>query len=191
MSSILKEFIANEPAIRKVLSRYFRRAEDVEDLAQEVFVRAFAAERERTIRMPRAYLFQTARNVALNELDRRRNSPAQALEDFPDPHVISIDTRPGPDREFEGRAQLAHFLRAAATLPDQCRRVFLMKKVDGRTQREIAHALGISESTVEKHLARGLLMVRNYLASQDGRDGSRTDGAAVIHEIRRRSGEGE
>jgi len=44
------------------------------------------------------------------------------------------------------------------------KRVFLLKKVYGMRQKEIAELVGLSESTVEKHVAKGLMMCSRYLA---------------------------
>jgi RNA polymerase sigma factor (sigma-70 family) len=192
MSAILREFTSNQAALRRYLARWFSRAQDIEDMAQEAFLRAYAAEARQTILMPRAYLFRVAKHVALNELSRRRNSRSQPLEDFVDPDVVGFDTKPGLEQEVEGRRQLAVFAEAAAALPDQCRRVLLLKKIDGLSQRQIAEKLGIAESTVEKHLAKGLLLTREYMMKRDGYAGpaaakDRTTPAAH----RRRRGDGE
>ena len=46
-------------------------------------------------------------------------------------------------------------------------------KIDGLSQREISQRLSIAESTVEKHLARGLLLVRNYMTKHETLPGPR------------------
>ena len=74
MSRILTEFEASKTALRRYLGRFFRRPQDVEDLLQETFVRAYAAEARGPILMPRAYLFRVAKHVSLNEIARRKNS---------------------------------------------------------------------------------------------------------------------
>jgi len=173
MSAILREFIANEAAIKRLLARYFRKTQDVEDFAQEAFLRAYAAEAKRTILLPRAYLFRVAKHIALNELARRRTARTESLEDFPEPDVMGVDTQPGLEQEVSGRQQMALFARATASLPEQCRKVLLLKKIDGLSQREISQRLSIAESTVEKHLARGLLLVRDYMTKHETLPGPR------------------
>lgn len=191
MSSILAEFEAGKGALRRYLWRFFAKPQDVEDMLQEVFVRAYAAELRGPILMPRAYLFRTAKHVALNEIERRKNSQASALEDFADPDVVGAETQPGVEQLVDGRRRLALFARAVAQLPDQCRKVLILKKIEGLSQKEIARKLGIAESTVEKHLAKGLLMTRDFMARQE--DSSLPEGSpAAVAEVRRlRLGEGE
>ena len=55
---------------------------------------------------------------------------------------------PSLERQFESRERFLMFCRAVRELPLQCRRAFILKKVYGLSQKEIADYLGISESTV-------------------------------------------
>ena len=55
------------------------------------------------------------------------------------------------------------FCRAVASLPAQCRKAFLMRKVYGMSHKDVAEQLGISISTVEKHVASGLLRCSTHL----------------------------
>lgn len=102
---------------------------------QETFLKVFEAERGTNISNPKAFLFKTARNLALNELAKRRNRRTDSVEDL------------------EG---LARAWGAIQELSPRVREVFVLHKVHGLKQREIARRLGISESTVEKHIAKGL-----------------------------------
>ena len=191
MSRILTEFEGSKTALRRYLGRFFRRPQDVEDLLQETFVRAYAAEARGPILMPRAYLFRVAKHVSLNEIARRKNSDTHSVEDFDDPDVVGSGNQPGVEQEVDGRRQLALFANAVAALPSQCRKVLVLKKIDGLSQREIATRLGIAESTVEKHLAKALLLTRDYMArntSATSLDASMSEPPAVR---RLRTGEAE
>src|SRR6185295_15557799 len=139
------------------------RAEDVEDIAQEAFLRAFAAESIKEIQSPKAFLFRVARNVALNERARQSHVSTVPLEDFGETNVLYDTSQVTVEDQVEGRERLQLFARAVAELPPQCARVFLMRKVYGLSCKEIALRLEISESTVEKHAALGLLRCSNYL----------------------------
>ena len=167
MSAILSEFAASKPALRSYLRRFFSGVQDVEDMLQEVFLRAYSAEMRSPIVMPRAYLFRVAKHVALNELSRRKNSATQSVEDFAEPDVVGSGNQPGVEQQVEGRRRLTLFAQAVSALPDQCRKVLVLKKVEGLSQREIARRLGIAESTVEKHLAKGLLLTRDFMARHE------------------------
>jgi RNA polymerase sigma factor (sigma-70 family) len=191
MSRILIEFETGKTALRRYLGRFFARSQDVEDALQEVFVRAYAAEARGPILLPRAYLFRVAKHVALNEIARRKNSATDSVEDFPDPDVVGSGTQPGVEQEVDGRRRLALFANAVAALPSQCRKVLVLKKIEGLSQREIATRLGIAESTVEKHLAKALLLTRDFMAKRDATfaiDTSATEPTAIR---RLRTGEAE
>ena len=146
-------------SVRRRLSALLRRfvgPADVEDILQEAFLRCYEADAATPIRRPQSYLYQTALNLARNHwsrTDRRASSSLDALlaEDEP---ASDVDI----EREAVARERLALYCRMVAELPLQCRRAFLLKKVYGLSQREIAAYLGISENTVEKHVAKGLLV---------------------------------
>ena len=191
MSRILNEFEAGKPALRRYIARFFSRAQDIDDTLQETFVRAYAAETRGPILLPRAYLFRVAKLVALNKIARRKNSATESVEDFPDPDVVGSGTQPGVEQEVDGRRRLALFANAVAALPSQCRKVLVLKKIEGLSQREIAIRLGIAESTVEKHLAKALLLTRDYMARRDANiatDSSVTEAAEIC---RLRTGDAE
>ena len=48
-------------------------------------------------------------------------------------------------------------------LPPLCRRVFVLRKVYRLSHDEISEVLGVSHSTIEKHVAKGLIRCRDYL----------------------------
>jgi RNA polymerase sigma-70 factor (ECF subfamily) len=69
-------------------------------------------------------------------------------------------------------------------LPPLCRRVFVLRKVYKLSHTEIAEVLGVSHSTIEKHVAKGLLRCRDYLRDQGMLDASEPVGSG---DIRRRA----
>ena len=162
MSMILRTFLENEGGIRRYLSRFLSRPQDVEDLTQETFLRAFA-ESKREVVSPKAFLFRIAKNLALNERDRLSNRTTGFIEDYPDPSVLEASDQVSVEDEVEGRRKMAVFADAVSALPPQCRQVFVLRKIQGLSQKEVAQKLGLSVSTVEKHLATGLLKCSEYL----------------------------
>lgn len=143
---------------RPALLRYFQRrglsAPDAEDAAQDVFLRlsrrpdvAMAAHGE-------AYLFETAASVAV---DRHRRARArqegrhtaydEALHAVPD-HAV--------DRIVEGRQELSRLIDCLRQLPERTRHVVMLARLERLTHVEIARRLGVSVSTVERRLVRGM-----------------------------------
>ncbi len=146
----------------------------IEDIVQETFIRSYEASRKQTINHPRSFMWQTAKNLALNHLQNANNKLTTNVADFGDPDVYLPTEVVEADLEFESRERFLIFCRAVQRLPLQCRRVFILKKVYGLPQKEIAARLGISESTVEKQVAKGLLVCAEFMAEmgypvEDGR----------------------
>ncbi|MBI1732345.1 MAG: RNA polymerase sigma factor [Gammaproteobacteria bacterium] len=168
-------------ALKSVIRRYLRRPEDVDDIAQEVYVRVLEADGKSPILDPRAYFFVTARNLALKHLALHANKITGQLEDFGLSEVM--DEKTALDAQYEVHEQLSIFFEAVQALPPQCRRVLILKKVYGLSHEEIAERLNIAISTANQHLAKGLarctvyLQERGYLGgTMDGRGGVRKDG---------------
>ncbi len=141
--------------LKRYLRRLLRRPQDVEDIAQEAFVRVLEAASKGEIHYQQAYLFRTAHNLALNALARKSNLLEDYMEDFPDVDVFMESAALEETVAAQQRFEL--FCRAVATLPDQCRQVLVLRKVYGLSQQEVATRLGIAISTVEKHLAKGMV----------------------------------
>ena len=70
---------------------------------------------------------------------------------------------PSPERVVAARRELGEVLRLIDRLPDRCRRVFEMRKIQGLSQREIASRLGISETIVENEVVKGLRLISRAL----------------------------
>lgn len=155
--------------LQRYLRRYLGRLEDVEDVAQESFARVLDAAARGEIHYPRSYLYRTARNLAFNARARKFNQLESSLED-PGFQDVLIDNRAGPEECAIAQRHFELFCQAVAALPTQCRQVLVLRKVHGLSQREVAENLGISVSTVEKHLAKALIRCAQYLEALDDSD---------------------
>lgn len=163
-SSISAAYLEHESFLKRFLKRFLSRPDDIDDVVQETFLRAYHAEQGITIHTPKAFLFKIARNLALNELRRSSSLITNCIADLGETEVISDQI--SVEEQVEERERLAVFCKAAASLPMQCRRAFLMRKVYGLSQQEIARELNISVSTVEKHLATGLTKCSAYMQAR-------------------------
>lgn len=130
---------------------------EIEDIVQETYVRACQAEHRHEIKAPRSFLYKTARNLALDYVKRaetRLTVSGEDAETAADGNYHRLDDE--TFNQISADEEFSHFCDAVRHLPTQCRRAFVLKKVYGYSQREIAQELEISESTVEKHIANGV-----------------------------------
>ena len=160
-SHIFDVFQENELVIRKFLRRFTSSLSDIDDISQETILRALHAEKNREIREPRAFLFGVARNVARKELERKSKSLIHFIEDFEGKEYSSNEVP--IDEQLESKQKMLVFWEAVTTLPPQCQKVFVLKRVHGYSHKEIAKSLDISVSTVEKHAASGLKRCSEFM----------------------------
>jgi RNA polymerase sigma factor (sigma-70 family) len=157
--ALFSAFMGFRGFLRRFVGRIVK-PHDIDDILQETFIRAYAASAKAEIRHPRAFMLKTARNLALNHVTSAYSKNTQ-MEDFSSSDVYSAPE--SFESQFESKERFLGFCRAVRTLPAQCRRVFVLKKVYGLSQQEIAEYLGISASTVEKHVAKGLLLCKESM----------------------------
>ena len=162
---LTRVFMESTPVLRNFLRRFLHRPQDIEDVVQETYLKAYAAEKVSDISHPKAYLFSIAKNIALSELTKKSTQITGYIEECK--NDLAIQSAPSVDSELEAQQSLGAYCDAIATLPEKCRRVFLLRRVHGLKQREIAESIGISVRMVEKHLKVGTLKCSEYLAGQN------------------------
>lgn len=152
-TGVLDSFVNCETALKRYLKRFFYRDEDIEDMAQETFLRAYKSTEHRKLDYPKAYLFQVAKSVALKELSKKSQQLTDYIEESCDVEPISPSSL---EEDVMAEQSIALFCDAIAELPPQCRRVFLMRKYQALSHRQIAEELNISVSAVEQHITIGI-----------------------------------
>lgn len=170
MGGVSAAFRAVESGLKQYLLRFFLREQDIEDIVQETYLRAFESEQVRTIKSPRAYLFRVARNIALSEITRKANNLALYMGDLQQLNVI--DNRPSLEEGLYIDRNVQDLCAIIESLPHQCRRVLVMRKVLGFSHKEIARRMNISTRTVEKHLTKGLQRCQESRAVQSPEESS-------------------
>ena len=134
-----------------------------EDVLQEAYLKLFIALKEKKAPEPRAFLFRVARNIAISRLRHQKVVEQHGIR------VQLCATSATCEEALESRVsreqEQTALLAAINALPPKCRQVFVMRKIDGQTHEEIAQALGISNKTVENHLARGMRLCRAHLVA--------------------------
>jgi RNA polymerase sigma-70 factor (ECF subfamily) len=135
--------------LRKKLGNAF----DAADLAQDTFLRVMRAPGLDRVEEPRAYLTTVARNLLINHVRRRAIEQAylDALALLPEPMA------PAPEVRLMVLETLVEIDRRLLGLPVQAKQAFLLAQLEGLGQAEIAAELGISVSTVKRHLAKAAM----------------------------------
>lgn len=148
-------------SLRGVLVRYFRQrlpgATDVEDLVQEVFLRIVRRGDNEDLDRFEGYVFQTAASVIKDRFRRRRTRAADRHVTFrPNDHG---ETEIDPERVVIGQEALAAVAHRIMALPERTRTIFVLRRLEGMSVPDIARQLGLSLSTVEKHIQRAARQV--------------------------------
>lgn len=186
---LARNLLPLEGALRRWLQRRARLERfslTSDDLIQEVYAKFMTIESVDHIRNPRAYIFRTAHSLLMQEIRRHKIVPIEAVDSIDELQFEANEIT--PDRQLEGRQELGRVAQAIAEMPKRCREVLLLRKVHGLSQREIAERLKIAESTVEKHIARGVRRLMDihrdggfegHAASSESEAETETDGRAI------------
>lgn len=166
--------LPHEPALRSWLSRRLNSGPDVDDVIQETYAVLVELDDVGHIQNPRAYFFTAARSVVLQHVRRSRIVPIEVVAE-----VERLDIRHeerSPDRHAVSGQELRRIAALIATLPAKCRQAFVLRKIEGLSQREIGQRMGISENTVEKHVGKGLrLLMQSQAREADAAGGPVAD----------------
>lgn len=168
ISNITKVFLNYRSQLRSAVSGIVR-SDEVDDIVQETWVKSYEAELKQEIQFEKTYMLKTARNLALNHVSKAAEKSNFSMEELDEQDAIFAGIQ--LERQVESKEKLLHFCRATDQLSPDVKRVFLLKKVYELSQREIADYLEISQSTVEKHVAKGLQQCAAYLHNAQGEQG--------------------
>ena len=149
-------FQENHHSLVRFLSRRLSDSEEARDIAQDAIYKMMQVKNAEHLEHARAYLFQTAANLALNRI-RKRKRHDQYLQEVgvsePNEHDGTLAS---PERAAAARQQLDLVEAALKQLPEKCRRVFLLHRSRHRTYQQIATEMGVSVSTIEKYMITAL-----------------------------------
>ena len=165
-SAVTAAFLESGSFLKKFLSRFLPIQQDIEDVAQEAYLRAYVAEQRESIEQPKAFLFRVAKNLALTRLSRKSRQITDYIEDAGD--SVVMQTAAASDEELEAQQCFGLYCEAVASLPEKCRQVFLLRKVHGLSHKEIGERMGLSISSVEKYLREGILACQVHLRDHEG-----------------------
>jgi len=149
--------------LRRYLGRLLGNPNEAQDVAHDAYLRIYPSVQEGSAKNPQAVLYTTARRLAINKLKRRSITPFVAGE-------ASLETAaapaPGVVQQVIARQEWKQLEAAIAQLPEGCRAVLLLRKIELLSHYEISQRLGIAISTVEKQHARALRLLRTALVAE-------------------------
>jgi RNA polymerase sigma-70 factor (ECF subfamily) len=163
---LARHVLPHEPALRAWLHRRRIHGLETDDVVQETYAVLAALTSVEHIGSPRAYAFQTAQSVISRHLRRAKVVRIEASGDV-ETMGLPFDS-PSPERQTASRQELRFVTDLVASLSPKCREAFTLRKFDGLSQRDVARRMGISESTVEKHIGRALQVLSQGLARAAG-----------------------
>lgn len=165
LSAVSAAFLENNTLLKGFLARFFWDQQDIEDVAQEAYLRAFIAEQHQRIDRPKAFLFRIAKNVALNELTKK----SKQITDYIEETSVSVvmGSAAAADHEVEAEETLGLYCAAVAALPEKCRQVYLLRKAHGLARKDIAERMSLSLSSVDKYLFTGVLACRAFVRERE------------------------
>ena len=157
-----EEVLPHGPVVRAWLRSRFPSLTDPDDLVQETFARVVQAHAQAPVASAKAFVFMTARNLALDQV-RRQN--IVGIDSLTETDALSVyEDGPGVSETVGHRQELELLTQAIQSLPERCRQVLTLRKIYGLSQKEIAAQLGISEHTVEAQVGNGMRRCAEFLA---------------------------
>lgn len=150
--------------------RMISNREDVEDLAQEVFVRAFASiksfRRESNFR---TWLYKIATNLCIDKyrragLERKLFVPLEYEQDDSEFQTVDLpDSTQDPGRVYEREELQIEVHKALARLPEKARAAILLFDIEEMSYEEIAETVGCPVGTVKSRLFNARIQLRSLL----------------------------
>jgi RNA polymerase sigma-70 factor (ECF subfamily) len=150
-----KEFWAG---VLKRIAKRMGSGTDAEDLLHSAYVRLEQYNATHTVANPAGFLVRTAVNIGIDDYRHDRRIYGAARVPVPDRE----DTAARADEVVAAKELLSRVVSAINRLPDRTREIFLMHRIDKLEYSEIARQLSISESAIEKQMAKAMVMLADY-----------------------------
>lgn len=158
-------FWVHEKSLRYYISRFFLTPQDIEDITQETFLRTFQSDMQKKVLKPKSFMFRVAKNLVISHYRRSSYKLTDYIEDIgPEAEPLDISNL---EKDYEAQRKLGLFCEALAGLPEQCRRIIIMRKVYGLPIKEIAEKLEIPISTINWNIAKGMTHCDNAIEQNE------------------------
>ena len=169
-------------SLERFLQRKLESPADAAEVAQEAYLRLYRLDHPEQLDNARAFLFQVASNLAVDQLRRRSLhyrflKTEQAQQGDGEPADLNANGA-SPEDILDAREKLQRIYRAMEKLPQRTRQAFLLHRNAGLSYTDIARELGVSVSSVEKYILQALKQCRQELDRyyREGEQGDKPPG---------------
>lgn len=133
---------------------------ELDDALQETLARTYGRSAAIEMDNPASYALQVARTVVVDQW-RSRSPETEEME------LDSLEAPAScPEHGHLNREKLRLVQEALEQLPPMRRRVFIRRKIEGKSRSQIARELDLPVETVKKHLTRAMVSITLYLESR-------------------------
>jgi RNA polymerase sigma factor (sigma-70 family) len=155
-----------EKRLRVMLRRSGRSREDTDDLIQEALLRLHEYCKTTKVEDPESFLIRTARNLSIDwhRTSHKNLYAKKPIEDIGDA-IALIDKAPLPDVIFSAQNRLLRIDETLSAISERTRDIYFAHRA-GYSYSEIGEQMGISKSTIEKHIARAVLTLMDMKESE-------------------------
>jgi len=138
--------------------------DDARDLAQEAMLRVHKFQQSQTLDNARAFLFKTANNLAIDQIRRTHLHDKYLRSEMPaDQEEDNYQFAPSPERTAAAKQELDNIYAVVDKMPTKVKRAFLLNRDRDLSYTEIAKAMGVSNSMVEKYITEALKVLRQQI----------------------------
>lgn len=153
---------------KKVYTLCFRmcgNSEDAEEAAQDAFLALWRGiDRFRQESSLSTWIYRLATNACIDTLRRRKKQSGSASLDDEELFVDAVDTSPQPQETVEHRETQKLLQEGLSALPEEYRKVLILREIEGLSYTEIAESASIELGTVKSRISRGRSLLRNFLS---------------------------
>lgn len=161
-----KRFDYYYPFLCKIANKYINSRDECEDIVQETFISIWQKNKHNLPEKDFApYIIKAVKNNCISFIRKQKNINAVELDtnhlSIPDTSILYVT-----DTGIGSYAAEERIMQLLSVLPTKCKQVFIMSKLHKLKYREIAINLGISEKTVENHIAKAIKILRQDKLTQ-------------------------
>lgn len=153
---------------KKVYTLCFRmcgNSEDAEEAAQDAFLALWRGiDRFRQESTLSTWIYRLATNACIDTLRRRKKQSGSVSLDDEELFVDAVDTSPQPQETVEHREAQILLQEGLSALPEEYRKVLILREIEGLSYTEIAESASIELGTVKSRISRGRSLLRNFLS---------------------------